>query len=102
MRCFANVARRLVPGGRFVLECLGPDLARYQRQQSVDAHRVDHDHVPLVGVRHDPVDQRFDVSTSSSATRVRLPPVSMRYAWLSELDLMARLAGLQRRYRWGG
>jgi len=29
-------------------------------------------------------------------------PVALRYAWPSELDLMARLAGLRLRERWGG
>ena len=33
---------------------------------------------------------------------VRLYPVQIRYAWPSELDLMARLAGLRLRERWGG
>ncbi|KXK58515.1 methyltransferase type 11 [Micromonospora rosaria] len=103
VRCFANVARRLLPGGRFVLECLVPDLARYQRQQSVDAHRVDLDHVRLVAVRHDPVEQRFaGQHILISNDGIRLAPVAMRYAWPSELDLMARLAGLDRRHRWGG
>jgi hypothetical protein len=37
-----------------------------------------------------------------SAGDVRLYPVELRYAWPSELDLMARLAGLQLRERWGG
>ncbi len=31
---------------------------------------------------------------------VRLYPVRLRYAWPSELDLMAELAGLRRRDRW--
>jgi hypothetical protein len=29
-------------------------------------------------------------------------PGSVRYAWPSELDLMARLAGLRLREHWGG
>ena len=33
---------------------------------------------------------------------VRVFPVEVRYAWLSELDLMAQLAGLRLRERWGG
>ncbi|GII64660.1 methyltransferase [Sphaerisporangium krabiense] len=103
VRCFANVARRLAPGGRFVLECLVPDLARYQRNQSLDTHRVDHDHVRLVAVRHDPIGQRFDGQHILITDQgIRLAPVSMRYAWPSELDLMARLAGLEPRHRWGG
>jgi hypothetical protein len=30
-----------------------------------------------------------------------LYPVKVRYAWLSELDLMAQIAGLSLHYRWG-
>jgi hypothetical protein len=33
---------------------------------------------------------------------VRLYPVSIHYTWPSELDLMARLAGLRLRERWAG
>jgi hypothetical protein len=31
---------------------------------------------------------------------VRLYPTQLRYAWPSELNLMARLAGLRRQARW--
>jgi SAM-dependent methyltransferase len=103
VRCFANVARRLLPGGRFVLECPVPDVARYGRNQTVEAQHVALDHVRLIAVRHDPVEQRFDghhVLIGNDG--IRLAPAFMRYAWPSELDLMARLAGLERRERWGG
>jgi hypothetical protein len=33
---------------------------------------------------------------------VRLVPGVLRYAWPAELDLMARMAGLRLRERWGG
>ena len=103
VRCFANVAERLVPSGRFVLECPMPDVARYQRNQTVETHQVGLDQVRLLAVRHDPVEQRFDghhVLITNNG--IRLAPASMRYAWPTELDLMARLAGLERRHRWGG
>jgi hypothetical protein len=32
---------------------------------------------------------------------MRLFPVDIRYVWPSELDLMAQLAGLRLRERWG-
>jgi hypothetical protein len=32
----------------------------------------------------------------------RLYPVNLRYAFPGELDLMARLAGLELKQRWGG
>jgi hypothetical protein len=33
---------------------------------------------------------------------VKTYPVRLRYAWPAELDLMARIAGLKLRERWGG
>jgi hypothetical protein len=39
---------------------------------------------------------------SLASAGVRLNPVVQRYAWPSELDLMARLAGLRLKDRWGG
>jgi hypothetical protein len=37
-----------------------------------------------------------------SVEGVRLFPIVTRYAWPSELDLMARIAGLRLKERWGG
>ena len=39
---------------------------------------------------------------SLTASGVRLAPIVTRYAWPSELDLMARIAGLRLAERWGG
>lgn len=103
VRCFANAARRLLPGGRFVLECPMPDVARYERNQTLETHQVGLDRVRLAAVRHDPVEQRFEghhVLITEQGTK--LAPAFMRYAWPTELDLMARLAGLRRVHRWGG
>jgi hypothetical protein len=50
---------------------------------------------------HDPVLQTVAfqrVVIDENGTRIT--PHFMRYAWPSELDLMARLAGLERRERW--
>jgi hypothetical protein len=33
---------------------------------------------------------------------VRVAPIFSRYAWPSELDLMARIAGLRLEQRWSG
>ena len=52
---------------------------------------------------HRPVEQRVDAQhVVITGDGVRLVPVALRYAWPSELDLMARLAGLRLRHRWGG
>jgi hypothetical protein len=58
--------------------------------------------VALEVSRHDPVGQRVEAQTVVvSQDGIRLYPVIIRYAWPSELDLMARVAGLKLRDRWG-
>ena len=37
-----------------------------------------------------------------SVAGVRLSPVLTRYVWPSEMDLMARIAGLRLKERWAG
>ena len=52
--------------------------------------------------RLDPVAQQVisqHVLLSTSGTQ--LYPVKLRYAWPSELDLMAQIAGLSLHHRWG-
>jgi SAM-dependent methyltransferase len=103
VRCFVNVAKHLAEGGVFVVEAFVPDLARFDRGQRTQVTQVDANRVMFDASRHDPVEQRIDsqhVVISEDGTR--LYPVSIRYAFPSELDLMARLAGLELRERWGG
>lgn len=99
VRCFRNVAQHL--DGVFLIEAFVPDLGRFDRGQHTDAISVEVDRVDLSVARHDPVAQRVTsqhVVFSEEGTR--LYPVQVRYAWPSELDLMARLAGLRLRHRW--
>jgi len=52
--------------------------------------------------RHDPIAQQVvaqHVVITEAGTRFY--PVRLRYCWPSELDLMARLAGLRLESRWG-
>jgi methyltransferase family protein len=104
VRCFENVASHLSDDGCFVVEAFVPTfLTRLRDNQYVDAEAVGVDEVRLDVARHDPVAQRLDEShVSLSAKGVRLYPVVSRYAWPSELDLMARIAGLRLAERWGG
>lgn len=103
VRCFANVATHLTDDGAFLIEAFVPDLSRFVRGQNTAAVRVETDRVSLDASRHDPVNQRVTSQhVHLSAEGVRLYPVQVRYAWPSELDLMARLAGLELRTRWGG
>ena len=53
--------------------------------------------------RHDAVNQILnETHVHLSGDGVRLYPIVTRYAWPSELDLMARIAGLRLRDRWSG
>jgi hypothetical protein len=103
VRCFANAAEHLQDDGVFVLETFLPDLARFDRGQRTQTNLVEVGRVMLDVSTHDRVAQRVDsqhvVVTEEGA---KLYPVSIRYAFPSELDLMARLAGLELRNRWGG
>lgn len=103
LRCFAGVADRLAPGGAFVLAGFVPDPTLHPGGQSVRATELGLDLVRLDVARHDPVAQRVDFQHVVLGEHgVRLYPGAIRYAWPSELDLMARLAGLALRERWGG
>jgi SAM-dependent methyltransferase len=103
VRCFANVAHRLTDDGVFVLEAFFPDVGRFADDQLVTVRDVELDHVRLDVSRHDPVEQRIDAQqVDLRRDGIRLQPISIRYAWPGELDLMARLARLRLRERWGG
>ncbi len=104
VRCFENVATHLTDDGSFVVEALVPGyLYRLRDYQYVDAETIDVHTVRLDVGRHDPVRQLLDEShVSLSRSGVELNPIVTRYAWPSELDLMARIAGLRLKQRWGG
>jgi SAM-dependent methyltransferase len=103
VRCFANVAAHLADDGVFVLEAFVPDLGRFDRGQRVNVTRIEADSVMLDVSLHEPVEQRVSSQHVVFDGRgARLQPVSIRYAFPAELDLMAKLAGLELRERWGG
>jgi SAM-dependent methyltransferase len=99
--CFQNVAAHLEPGGCFVIEVMVPALQRLPPGETVRAFTVSPTRLGfdeydvasqgLVSHHYSVVDGRLEVSS---------PP--FRYVWPSELDLMARLAGMTLRERWGG
>lgn len=102
--CFENVAAHLTDDGVFVVEAFVPTfLMRLRDNQYVDAEAVEIGEVRFDVGRHDPVRQILDEShVVLSRDGVRLHPIVTRYAWPSELDLMARIAGLRLAERWGG
>lgn len=103
-RCFANAARHLTNDGAFVVEAFVPDVRRFEDDQTVRALGVEDIHVVLEVTRHDPVSQQVHSArvVIDEQHGVQTLPVKMRYAWPSEIDLMAQLAGLELAERWGG
>jgi hypothetical protein len=104
VHCFENVADHLTDDGSFVVEAYVPAfLYRLRDDQYVNAEAIQVDEVRLDVLRHDMATQMIEEShVSLSTAGVRLNPVVQRYAWPSELDLMARIAGLQLKSRWSG
>jgi SAM-dependent methyltransferase len=99
--CFQNAAGHLDAGGRFVVELTVPELQLLPPGQTINVIGVDARAMSFDV--YDVVTQRL---TSHhfvmSEERFSSYPVEGRYAWPSELDLMARLAGLRLRDRCGG
>ncbi|MCZ7647596.1 MAG: class I SAM-dependent methyltransferase [Planctomycetota bacterium] len=104
VRCFEQVAAHLTPVGMFVIEAYTPSfLHRLRSDQYVDAESIKLDEVCLDVLRHDAAAQRLEENhVRLTQSGITFAPVVQRYAWPSELDLMARLAGLKLKERWGG
>jgi hypothetical protein len=78
-----------------------PDPGRLAQNQALETVQVDADRLWIAASMHDPVGQtiiRSEVFLDKNG--IQTFPVHLRYAWPSELDLMARLAGLTRSGRW--
>jgi hypothetical protein len=102
VRCFKSVSEHLNADGVFLIEAFVPDMGRFIDHQTVRVVKQEQNSAQLDVSQHDPVTQQVTsqhIVLSKDGTNFY--PVMLRYAWPSELDLMARLAGLSLRYRWG-
>ena len=93
--CFVNAAEHLAPGGAFVIELEVPQLRRLPPGERFVPFRVDGGYAGID--EYDPVTQRLDsrhYSVNDNGTG-GLFVTPQRYVWPSELDLMARIAGLR-------
>ncbi len=103
LRCFQNVAGKLARGGVFVVEAFVPDLSRFDRGQRLGLEDFTPDGIRIEASRHDRLNQRVESRHVVISERgIEFYPLKIRYAYPSELDLMARIAGLKLRERWGG
>ena len=105
VRCFENVASHLSEDGAFVIEggCTMAFIDHLRAGQYVDAEGIAVDSVRFDLLRLDPSTQVLvENHVHVSSDGITFTPVMQRYAWPSELDLMARFAGLRLDERWGG
>lgn len=99
--CFRNVAAQLGPGGCFVIEVMVPELRLLPPGETTRAFHVSETRWGI---------DEYDVAGQGLTShhfelvdgRLERFAVPFRYAWPAELDLMAELAGMGLRERWGG
>ncbi len=105
LACFHNVERALESEGRFVVEAFVPDLTRFDQfntRLGVSSIKSAQSHTIEMSI-HDPVGQTtlsHQIHRLETGETVVLP-VRVRYCWPSEIDLMAKMAGLELEARWG-
>jgi SAM-dependent methyltransferase len=99
VRCFENVAAHMEPGGCFVIEVGIPALQRLPPGETVRPFLVSPNRVGF---------DEYDVANQGLVShhywfgeeRTGVFAQPFRYVWPSELDLMARIAGMTLRERW--
>ncbi len=101
VECFRNAAAHLEPGGCFAIEVMVPELQRLPPGERVCPFLVSPDRLGF---------DEYDIAAQGLISyhywigedRAHAVHMPFRYVWPSELDLMARIAGLTLRERWGG
>lgn len=101
VKCFQNAAAHLEVGGSFVIEVMMPALQLVPFGETNHIFEFNNEHWGV---------DTYDVVTQSLEShhmRIRdqnmeLYSTPFRYVWPSELDLMARIADLKLKARWGG
>ena len=100
VECFRNAAAHLEPGGCFVIEVFVPDLRKLPPGETARVFATGRSYVGF-DVYTDPVAQvLYSHHWWLDGDRAEVFSAPYRYVWPSELDLMARLAGLSLRERW--
>jgi SAM-dependent methyltransferase len=99
--CFQNVAAHLEPGGCFVIEVGVPGLQRLPPGEIFQPFRVSPTRLGF-DEYDDSVQGQISHHYLIDGDHVEAVSMPFRYVWPSELDLMARLAGMTLRDRWSG
>jgi len=101
VQCFCNVAAHLEPDGFFVIEVGIPELQRLPPGETVRPFTVSE---TKLGFDEYDIARQILVSHHYRVRDGQLEALSLpfRYVWPSELDLMARIAGMTLQARWSG
>ncbi len=97
--CFTNAAAHLAPGGRFVIETNISPIRRLPMGERFVPFHVSPGHIGI---------DELDVATQQGIShhtwiegeQAHVVDFHYRYTWPSELDLMARIAGMELEHRW--
>jgi SAM-dependent methyltransferase len=101
LKCLENVAKHLSMQGHFVIEAFVPDIGRFSGGQSARVTSILDHEVRMDVSQHDPVKQQVTSQHLVLTEKgIMMYPVSIRYVWPSELDMMALVAGLRLQNRW--
>lgn len=98
--CFRNAAAHLEPGGCFVIEVFVPELRRVPPGERVRAFDVRPTHLAFDEYTDFAGQILYSHHYWLHEGNARTFSAPYRYVWPSELDLMARLAGMKLRERW--
>ena len=99
---FANAAAHLAPGGCFVVEVLVPQLRRVPRGETARVFTLGPDHVGIETFDDTAAQIAWSHHWIEADGRLVRHSAPYRYVWPSELDLMARIAGMELVERWAG
>ena len=100
--CFRNVAAHLEPGGCFVIEVVVPDLRRLPPGETVRAFAGSPTYVGFDEYTDMTAQILYSHHYRVAGDKLEVFSAPFRYVWPSELDLMARIAGMTVRERWSG
>ena len=100
--CFENAAAHLEPGGCFLIEVFVPQLRRVPPGERIRPYDVSPTHLGFDEYTDFNAQILYSHHYWPEGDQMRTFSAPYRYVWPTELDLMARVAGLRLRDRWAG
>jgi SAM-dependent methyltransferase len=99
IECFKNASAHLKPGGRFLIETQVPPIQKipFGETKLAFARTTDHWGIDEFDIATQQYSSHHIWTENGSQSQLSVP---FRYAWPAEMDLMAKLAGLELEHRW--